>query len=604
VVGDLVVCVGNGRCRIYSSPSAFTTISVVGNPKKDTGEPAWSSAFALYVVDARNQKVHLFSKTDPHTLLKTIDTAAEHSTGLPGPLVVDSAGTLYVGMTNANVVLKYDRNGGFQGQIDVATTENGGGVDWMVLADDHKTLWFTSSGRTLQRVDLTDSDPPLDVTSINLGGAGVAGGIRILPVTQSFDPDDVPIVDGTNGILVADGSNIKLVVNGSPTDTYDVSSTVDEGWRALTLHPDGKTFLAATAAGAIYSFAIDGDGAPTGTPIQTGSTSISGLSVKGGNQLNIRSMSFAADSATTNELRVAVFGNPAAGPAGPFPRHAFGATVLSLPAGSDFPIVVSANWAVGDGECPPLATPETDYDCRATNVDAAARCIPYVSSNPDECVFYHVEDDALTVPPALAPGILKLIDFQHQVNSYEPDVCTGNIIKGNPRMLFEPEPTGGSFEFDITTGATQTEGDPIFGGGRGGSDYAAFDRCLDAGGAELMILKPVDGGTFQSGSSVPFDVKVLKNGVAVTDAVDPPNGMSLYILHNESGTFYFEPQPTPGGSSAFFKKRGGYGANFDTSGKPLGLYIACITSTNAEGTGAGLFATGCVNFSLAAGKKK
>jgi hypothetical protein len=171
-------------------------------------------------------------------------------------------------------------------------------------------------------------------------------------------------------------------------------------------------------------------------------------------------------------------------------------------------------------------------------------------------------------------------------------------------MLFEPEPTGGSFESDITTGATQTAGDPIFGGGRGGSDYGAFDRCLDAGGAELMILKPVDGGTFQSGSSVPFDVKVLKNGVAVTDAVDPPNGMSLYILHNESGTFYFEPQPTPGGSSAFFKKRGGYGANFDTSGKPLGLYIAGITSTNAEGTGAGLFATGCVNFSLAAGKKK
>jgi hypothetical protein len=225
-----------------------------------------------------------------------------------------------------------------------------------------------------------------------------------------------------------------------------------------------------------------------------------------------------------------------------------------------------------------------------------------VSGSEDDCVFYHVEDEAVTIPPAVGPGLLKLIDFQHQVNSYTPDACTGHPTKGNPRMLFEGEPTGGPFEFDITAGATQTAGDPIFGGGRGGSDYAAFDRCLDAGGATLFILKPADGGSYQAGRSLPFDVKVQDDGANV-DALMPPYGMSLYVLHHESGTFFVEPQPTPGSSSPFFKKRGGFGANWDTTGKPLGSYIACITSTNADGTGAGLFATGCVNFNLTAGKK-
>jgi hypothetical protein len=596
VVGDLVVCVGSGQCRVYSTPTTFTTISVPNNPKKGTGEPAWSSAFALYVVDASNQKISLFRKTDPHTLLQTIDTAANYSPGIPGPLVVDSAGNLYVGMTNADVILKYDRNGSFVAPITVAS-DNGGGVDWMALADDHSTLWYTSGSRSLQRFDLSTNT---NGGTVPLLGPGVAGGIRILPVNHSFDPDDNLVVDGTSGILVADDGNIKLVAGGTEPKLYDVSNIANEGWRAVTLHPDGKTFVAATAAGEIYSFLIEGTGEPIDDPIQSGSSAISGLSFKGGNQPNIRSMNFTGSG--TSALRVAVFGNPAAGPTEAFPRHAFGASIQSLPVGSNFSIVVSANWVVGDGECLPLATPENDYDCRAKNLDALARCIPYVSGSNSNCVFYHVEDDAITVPQAVAPGILKLIDFQHLVNSYEPAPCTGHETKGNPRMLFEGEPTGGSFEFDITTGATQTAGDPIFGGGRGGSDYAAFDRCLDAGGAELVISKPVENGIFQAGRSLPFEAKVLKNGAPV-DALAPPYGMSLYVLHHDSGTFYFEPQPTPGSSSPFFKKRGTFGANWDTTGKPLGSYIACITSTSADGVEAGLFATGCVNFSLVAKTK-
>jgi len=607
-VGDLVVCVGSGQCRIYSSPTQFSTISVLGNPKKDTGEPAWSSAFALYVVDARNQKVHLFSKTDPHTVLQTIDTSA-NSSGLPGPLVVDSAGNLYVGMTNGDI-LKYDRHGSFLAPTTVAT-ENGGGVDWMALADDHQHLYYTSSGLSLQRINLGDLDS--DVWTL---GGGAAAGLRILPVAQPSDPDETPVVDGSSGILVADGVNIKKVsvVEGQTTATVDKTYDApdEDAWRAVTLHPDGKQFSALTAGGKIYSFELEGLGQPSGPVINTGSTNGSGLTFKGGPQPNIRAVHFTAGTtAVADAVKLAVFGNPVAGPTETFPRHAFGILIPSLPAGSDALVVVSANWAKSDEVCPSVGeTVATDYDCRAAaNFVPTPRCIPYVSGSQTDCVFYRLEDDELTVPdPALLDSLVKFIDFHNPANGYSPDPCTGNTTKGNPRMLFVEE-HGAAFTDDITLGTTQTAGDPIFGGGtgRGGSDYGAFDRCLgEAGGAIAQFIKPVPFSVNKSKSSLPFEVKVTRNGQSVLNAVTPPNNMSLLVRNNSTGATFLEPQPVPGGQRDFFKLSGSsYKANWDTTGKAPGSYTACVTSIAQPLPGsdefedvAGLFAPVCVTFSL------
>ena len=613
-VGDLVVCVGSGQCRIYTSPTDFTTISVLNNPKKETGEPAWSSAFALYVVDARNQKVHLFSKTDPHTVLQTIDTSA-NSSGLPGPLVVDSAGNLYVGMTNGDI-LKYDRHGSFLAPTTVAT-ENGGGVNWMALADDHQHLYYTSSGLSLQRINLGDLDS--DVWTL---GGGAAAGLRILPVAQPLDPDETPVVDGSGGILVADGVNIKKVsvVEGQTTATVDKTYDApdEDAWRAVTLHPDGKQFSALTAGGKIYSFELEGLGQPSGPVINTGSTDGSGLTFKGGPQPNIRAVHFTAGTtAVADAVKLAVFGNPVAGPTEAFPRHAFGILIPSLPAGSDALVVVSANWAKSDEVCPSVGeTVATDYDCRAAaNFVPTPRCIPYVSDSQTDCVFYRLEDDDLTVPTSLTDSLIKFIDFRNPANGYEPDGCTGSP-KGNPRMLFVEE-HGAAFTDDITVGITQTESDPIFGGGtgRGGSDYGAFDRCLgEAGGAIAQIVKPVGGSSSKSGSSIPFDVSVNRGGVDVPNAVAPPNNMSLLVRNNDTGATFLEPQPTPGSSPSFFTAvtvkvnrtttRTAYRANWDTNGKIPGSYTGCVTSiAQPDGTGefqdlAGLFAPVCVTFTI------
>jgi hypothetical protein len=629
LVGDLVVCVGSGQCRIYPTGGGTpTSIAVPDNPKKDTGGAAWSSAFDLYVVDAWNKQVLKFSKTDPHTVNQTLDTEAAYSPGVPGPLLVDSAGNVYVGMKNAGVILKYDRNGLFPSQIDVAT-ENGGGVDWMDLADDHKTLWYTSSGRTLQRVDLTDPDNTY--TSIGLTGTGpnaIASGLRILFVPPPSTPGVVPDVDGSSGVLVADGNDIRII--GGTAKTFDAAG--EDAWRAVTLHPDGRKFLAATAAGKIYTFELtagNGPGGyvpPTGDVIDTGSTGISSLTVKGGLQLNVRPVNFTnTTSAVSDVQRLAVFGNPAAGAGDPFPRHILGIWIPSLPALSDFPIVVSANWVLGDGACS-NPTDLSDYDCRASSFNPLPRCIPYVSSSQTDCVFYRLEDELLTIPEALAASLIKFIDFHLPANGYLPAACTvGDPLnlalrkKGNPRMLRDPDPVGGDFTQDITIGITQTATDPIFGSGTGGtrgSDYAAFDRCLgENGGAIAQILKPLTNANIKSNSSVPFDVSITRDGMDVGNAVTPPNNMSLFVRHNGTGVTFLEPQPTPGSSPNFFTAvtvkvnknttRTAYRANWDTTGKPTGSYTGCVSSiaqpdpvTNEIGDVAGLFAPVCVTFNI------
>lgn len=606
-IGDIVVCVGSGKCTTYPAAGTPTSIQVPKSPKKETGGVAWTGGFDAWVVDSRNQQLVLFSKTT-QSVLKTIDTSLR-SSGHPGPIVIDSAGSLYVGMYDASTILKYDSAGTW-----VATFATSSAPAWMDLADDHKTLWFTTaaSPRELQRIDLTGATTPGPVAlPIETGAA--AGGFRLLPLASPFD--------GTGGFVLADAINIKRFGSSGAPQVYDV--TGEDGWLTVTFEPNGTTFLAATAAGRIYRFALAGG---AGALVVDTASTISGLSVKGGVQLNVRPLSF---SAGTNVQREAVYGNPTATANDPFPRHSVGVTVATSP--SAFTLLTSDNWAATDGVC--QGTAATDYDCRTTQAfgtDPAPspRCLPYVSSSAADCVFYRYEDEAATLPTGVTSAdFITFIDYHEpgkRVSSpYAHPTCTANIANGNPRLLRDPDPTPGQYEGDITIGITRTSAtDPIFGSGKGtsGSDYGAFDRCLadGVGGTTASFSKPAANSTNKFGSSIPFLMFVVDaNGNDVTNAVDAPNNISLAIRHS-SGRTFLAPQPTPGSSPVFFQKvtvkmgkttRIGYAANLDTTPflgsdgqRLLGNYVACATSIN-QGTGTtggqpGQFAPVCIGFSL------
>ena len=99
-----------------------------------------------------------------------------------------------------------------------------------------------------------------------------------------------------------------------------------------------------------------------------------------------------------------------------------------------------------------------------------------------------------------------------------------------------------------------------------------------------------------------------RNGQDVTDAVAPPNNVSLLILNNDTGEFFLEPHPTPGASPSFFTAttvklsrnltQTVYRGNWDTTGFPLGLYTLTITSIDNDTQGAGLFAPQSVSLTL------
>jgi hypothetical protein len=616
IVGDTVVCIGSGSCLIY--PAGFgtpTSISVLDNPKQATGGVAWTGEFDAWVVDSKNQKLLRFNKTT-QAVVQEISTKDVLSSAHPGPIVLDSAGNIYVGMYDAPTILKYGSSGN---HVDTISTSAGGPPNWMDLADDHKTMWFTTSGapRQIQRIDVATHAL---LTAVQLTGAGTAGGFRLLPLVSPYD--------GSGGRVIADGLEIKGFGPGT-APMYDV--TGEDAWRTVSFEADGTHFLAVTGAGKIYRFpTIGGVGVEVAN---TGSTQVSGFSQKGGVALNIRPLQF--DTVGSNIQREAVYGNPNATANDPFPRHSIGVKVATV--SSAFTLVTSANWVTTNGTC--TGTVANDFDCRTATFfgldpDPSPRCIPYVSANASDCAFYRYEDENITLPSGVTSAdFLSFVDYKEPgkrtTSPYVHPACTSSATNGNPRMLHDPDPTGDQFETDITVGITRTNAtDPIFGSGRGGSDYAAFDRCLagTAGLATAAIAKPVADSRNRWGSSIPFQVFVVDaNGADVQNAVEDGNNMSLYIRHS-SGLTFGEPQETPGSSPFFFSEttikmgkttRIAYAANLETSQflnaagqRVTGDFVACVASVpfrdpnlppppSSEGPGqAGQFAPVCVKFTL------
>ena len=138
-------------------------------------------------------------------------------------IVFDAAGNFYVGQAdNERDVYKFGPGGTLLQSYDVGVDARG--ADWIDLAADQTTLYYTSEGRKILRYDLVaDSQLPDFAT---LPGFGTAYALRLLP---------------SGGLLVADYYDIKrLDAAGNVVQTYDLESI--DGWFALNLDPDGTSF--------------------------------------------------------------------------------------------------------------------------------------------------------------------------------------------------------------------------------------------------------------------------------------------------------------------------------------------------------------------------
>ncbi len=157
-----------------------------------------------------------------------VGTFGAYGTDLPESILFNLAGNAFVGAAIGPTQDLYEKDsaGGAVNQFNTAV-ENVG-TDWIDLAADQKTMFYTSEGRQIKRFDVNANAQLGDFVTLPADG-GIAFQFRLL---------------SGGGLVVSDNFEIKrLNAAGAVIDTYDVTGI--NGWFALNLNPSGTSFWAA-----------------------------------------------------------------------------------------------------------------------------------------------------------------------------------------------------------------------------------------------------------------------------------------------------------------------------------------------------------------------
>jgi len=268
--GDVFASVSNGLVQHYDSAgNLLETLDTTKGGGVFTTGCAVDSAGNLHVTDFNGNDVTKFTgPSDPHT-------AGSFGSGYgtdPESILFDGVGNVYVGQADGTGdVLKFDAAGNPLASFDVATEDRGS--DWIDLAADQCTLFYTSEGSLVKRFDVCTNTQLADFAT---GLHSPAYALRLLP---------------GGGLLVADSVDIhQLDSGGNIVQTYDAAG--EDSWFALNLDPNGTSFWSGDfSSGNFYKFNIASGAIELG-PINTGTgtNTLFGLCVAGeltaGNESN------------------------------------------------------------------------------------------------------------------------------------------------------------------------------------------------------------------------------------------------------------------------------------------------------------------------------
>ena len=302
----------------------------------------------------------------------------------PESIRFDSAGNAYVGQADgSHQVLKFSSSGAPLAMFSPAIENRG--TDWIDVAGDQTTLYYTSEGNHVKRFNLGTSTQLADLNSTALAG-GAAFALRILP---------------SGGVLVADLDRVvRLDNSGNVAQTYFASSIEDGNASpvlfALTLDPDGKSFWTADlGTGTVWK--IDISTGAVDVTIPTGFlNSVAGLvvfqEITATNTVNLL-----FNPSPTPVTQIATIGNP-----GDPNAQSLALTLQSV----DPPVNVSVSFfyeptdvstgtqgvGIADGDCENGATEATDFDCRfvpdfvyppGPNLPAGDKLVPHIIPSHD-----------------------------------------------------------------------------------------------------------------------------------------------------------------------------------------------------------------------------
>jgi hypothetical protein len=599
----------------------------------------FDSKFNLYTADFDDTKVIKHDLAiDSQTGLRTQSLFANTQTDAPdghsNSIVMAVNGAVYVGQGAGSPVqpelLSYRSDGTFL-DSDTPDIETGGGIDWMDLATDQRTMFYTSRGRAIKRYNVETDTQLGDFVTLPVETVGntsaKAFAIRLLG----------PSFNGSHGLLVADNLNIKrLDAAGTVVATFDYTASnannSENAWQGLNLDPDGLHFWAAGVSKGtrLYRFPLASSGtdlAPNLGPIDAGGNNTrTGVCILGEPQTQVFSLNLSTPPGPSQFFDVtAKFGDPAA--LGTGDPYSFNIYRLQINVKGNQSVVGAVSFTP---ESTSLActgsTDESPFDCRFTQTPA--QCVPYFndpdppnptgSLDPYRCGFYRLEIPSCTAAnasscPYADPFIPGTDDINFQFIIDHPDappsfnvMAFGPPPKGNPRLMRDPSRvTGDQFFIDATAAVI----DPPYFGGGGVNDYAVAQRVPINPGACATVINPNDKG-LNSGSSIKITIEVKSGpmvgtvctGTPLGGATDGTNKITLAIAGTGTNNTLIIYCTTPGNSNACFQPNGPTGTyqanvNLDPASIPpdtVNPYFFAVTSVNvpSDNTGtqnAGIF---------------
>ena len=258
--GNVYASVGNSNVNVYDAASG----SLINTLNDGTGEAftaggVFDSHNNFYVTDDTNGEISEYDSSG--NLLPLF------ASGLSNPLSLtfDNSGNLYVGQQTTPYVAEFDSNGIRLPDIGPLNTELFG-VDWIDLASDQCTLYYTTEGTDIMRYNKCTNTQLPNFNNTSFDANQSAFELRILS-------------DGS--VLVADSNAVlHLDASGNVIQTYPCSALPNcEGQLfAVNLDPDGTSFWTGDAiSGDIWRIDI-----ATGHILQTiatGSGALFGLTI-------------------------------------------------------------------------------------------------------------------------------------------------------------------------------------------------------------------------------------------------------------------------------------------------------------------------------------
>ena len=259
--GDVFASIGAGLVNEYTPTGVFVQQLNTGhNVYTATGSAFSTTTGDFYVTGFTADTVVRFNSA---TGAKVGDFATTDAGSDGESIVFDSSGNAYAGQADGtHHVLEFNSSGTLINTFAPATEDRG--TDWVDLADDEHTLYYTSEGKHIKRFDTATDTQLADLNAVDLAGLH-AYALRILS-------------DG--GVLVADTDRVvRLDAAGNVVKTYFLPGS--SVLFAMNLDPNGTSFW----TGDLGNNQVWNVDIATGNILEhwtaTGATQLAGLSIKG-----------------------------------------------------------------------------------------------------------------------------------------------------------------------------------------------------------------------------------------------------------------------------------------------------------------------------------